>query len=243
MSIETFQLVRERCLLVNLNIRTEMHGEQRESAIDIAFEFDSANNLLAKLHADLRATFYRAADTQDLIGDHMPHLRMPLLGPISWDLEIPRTQLRVHDIDDEQHDVVLGGGRTNKFKLTLKEGGTVNWKFRVQFSKPDEEQVARLMRVLNQKVPVTLECVDEEEKGDNFDQVEQLSLAGTEPSAARLEAESLFSKPPSDMELLGEVVDTTFIPDPEQVETQSVAIVMPIKGKRGGKKKAVAEIE
>jgi hypothetical protein len=238
MPLETFQLVRERCLLVNLNIRTEMHGDQRESAIDIALEFDSANNLLAKLHADLRATFYRAADTQDLIGDHMPHLRLPLMGPVAWDLEIPRTQLRVHDIDDEQHDVVLGGGRTNKFKLTLKEGGTVNWKFRVQFSKPDEEQVARLMRVLNQKVPVSLECVDEDAALDNFDQVEQLSLTGAEPSAARLEAESLFSAPPSDMELLGDVVDAEFFE-----EAAPVATVTPIKGKRGGKKKAAAEIE
>ena len=231
--IETFNLVRERCLLANLNIRTEMHGDQRESAVDIAFEFDSANNLLAKLHPDLRATFYRTDDTKDLIdGEHMPHLRLPLLGPVAWEVEIPRTKLRVHDVDGEQHDVVLGGGRTNKFKLTMKEGGTINWKFRVQFSKPDEEQVARLMRVLNQKVPVSLECADEEEKGDNFDQVENLSASGAAPSEARLELESLFSAPP--------LVDD---PDFREVaDDQPASTVTPIKGKRGAKKAAV-EIE
>lgn len=266
MSQETFSLVKERLLLVNLNLRTEMHGDQRESAIDIAFEFDSANNLLFKLHPDLRAIFYRADATKDAVTpDHMPHLRLPLLGPVSWDVEIPRTRLRVHDVDDESHDVLLGGGRTNKFKLTMKEGGTVNWKFRVQFSKPDEDMVARLMRVLNQKVPVSLECVDEEEKGDNFEQVEQLSLTGKGPSEARQKLESLFDKPPTDMAIAdgtdtvtvesvhngsvdapadGDVVDATFIPDPEQVETESVSIVTPIKGKRGaGKKKDPVSIE
>lgn len=197
--LEIFKLVNERCLLSSLNIRTEMHGDTRKSAIDIAFEFDSANNLLLKLHPDLRATFYKADDTKDLVNaDHMPHLKFPLLGAVSWDLEIPRTRLHVHDIDDTAHDVVLGGGRTNKFKLTLKQGGTVNWKFRVQFSEPDEEQVARLMRVLNQKIPVSLECVDEEQKADNFEKVEQLSLVHA-PSEARRQLESLFDKPATDM--------------------------------------------
>lgn len=263
--LDIFKLVKERCLLSSLNIRTEMHGDQRESAIDIAFEFDSANNLLLKLHPELRATFYRGDDTKDLVTpDHLPHLKFPLCGPVSWELEIPRTLLRVHDVDDEAHDVVLGGGRTNKFKLTLKQGGTVNWKFRVQFSKPDEEQVARLMRVLNQKVPVSLECVDEEEKRDNFEQVEQLSLTGTAPSAARLELESLFDKAPTDMTIgpedaltvivLPEVISDKSIGEFKEViaefhddhvfnpGSEQVATVTPIK-KRASRKTSAAEIE
>lgn len=202
---DLFTLVKERCMLVNLNMRTERHGEDLVPAVDIAFTFDSANNVLGKLHPDLRATFYAAADTTDLVtSDHMPHLRFPLIGTIVYDIEIPRTLLRVHDVDDEDHDVVLAGGRTNKFKLTMKEGGTVEWKFRVQFSKPDEDMVARLMRVLNQKVPVSLECVDEEQEPDNFDQVENLSATGAPPSAARQAAEDLFKSGPG---ALGETFD------------------------------------
>lgn len=208
MVIDLFTLVRERCLLGNLNIRTEMHGDEREAAIDLKFSFSSANNLLLKLHADLRAAFYRADDTRDLVNpDHMPHLRFPLLGAQSYELEIPRTKLRVHDAEDASHDVVLGGGKTNKFKLTLKEGGTVDWEFRCQFSKPDEDSVAKLMRVLNQVVPISLECADVEEEPDNFQKVEQLSLTGTAPSAARLEAESLFDKPTTTLKI-GEIQDS-----------------------------------
>lgn len=207
MAIDLFTLMRERCLLGNMNIRTEMHGDERESAVDLKFSFSSANNLLSKLHPDLRAAFYKANDTRDLVNpDHMPHLRFPFLGALGWDLEIPRTRLRVHDAEDATHDVVLGGGKTNKFKLVLKEGGTVEWEFRCQFSKPDEDAIAKLMRVLNQVVPISLECVDVEEEPDNFEKVEQLSLTGTTPSAARLEAESLFSAPPTDM-VLGKNTD------------------------------------
>jgi len=202
MAIETFTLVRERCLLGHLNIRTEMHGEDREAACDLKFSFSSANNLLSKLHPDLRAAFYRANETRDLVNpDHMPHLRFPMLGEQSYKLEIPRTRLRVHDAEDPAHDVLLGGGKTNNFKLILKEGGTVEWQFRCQFSKPDEDSIAKLMRVLNQVVPITLECADEEEKPDNFEKVEQLSLTGTAPSEARQKAESMFDKPGTDMKL------------------------------------------
>lgn len=208
MAIDIFALVKERCLLSNLNIRTEMHGDEREAACDLNFSFSSANNLLSKLHPDLRAMFYRADDTRDLVNpDHMPHLRFPLLGPQTYELEIPRTRLRVHDAEDASHDVVLGGGKTNKFKLIMKQGGTVEWSFRCQFSKPDEDSIAKLMRVLNQVVPISLECADEEEKADNFEQVEKITKAPH--SAARVEAESLFSAPPAGD---GDVVDDEFIP-------------------------------
>lgn len=233
MALDLFTLVRESCLLDNLNIRTEMHGDEREAACDLKFKFSSANNLLAKLHPDLRATFYKANDTRDMISpDSMPHLRFPMLGAQSYDLEIPRTRLRVHDAEDPKHDVVLGGGKTNKFKLTLKEGGTVEWEFRCQFSKPDEESIAKLMRVLNQKVPVTLECADEEEKpADNFDKVEQLSLTGKAPSEARQKAEDMFlAAPATDMTLA----------EPEQVETEPVTLDPVAKPKRVTKAAAEA---
>ena len=232
MAIETFTLVRERCLLGHLNIRTEMHGEDREAACDLKFSFSSANNLLSKLHPDLRALFYRANETRDLVNpDHMPHLRFPLLGEQTYKVEIPRTRLRVHDAKDPAHDVLLGGGKTNNFKLVLKEGGTVEWSFRCQFSKPDEDSIAKLMRVLNQVVPITLECADEEEKPDNFDKVEQLSLAGTTPSEARIKAENMFDKPTTDMKLA----------DPEQVETDPVTLDTP-KPKRVAKALPISDL-
>lgn len=232
MAIEIFTLVRERCLLGHLNIRTEMHGEDREAACDLKFSFSSANNLLSKLHPDLRATFYRANETRDLVNpDHMPHLRFPLLGEQAYKVEIPRTRLRVHDAEDPAHDVILGGGKTNNFKLVMKEGGTVEWSFRCQFSKPDEDAIAKLMRVLNQVVPITLECADEEEKpADNFEQAEQITKTPISP--ARAKAEDMFlAALPTDMKLA----------EPEQVETAPVTLDPTAKPKRVTKAAAPAD--
>lgn len=189
MSNETFTLNRDRCTLANLNLRAERHGDESEPAIDIKFEFDSANNLLSKLNQDLRVAFYRKDDNRDLIdGDHLPALRFPQMGSISWELEVPRTVLRIHQ--DDVADIVLKGGKTNKFKLEFLEGGTVNWTFRCQFSKPDEHATARLMGFLNQPVIVSLHSEAEEVEGDLFEQAEQQAK---EPmSEARQAAEKMF---------------------------------------------------
>jgi hypothetical protein len=228
MTIETFTLNRERCLLVNINLRAEMNGKESKPAVDLAFEFSGANNLLLKLNPALRAALYRADDTVDFItADHMPHLNFPLMGPIPWELEIPRTRLQIHDVDNEKHDVVLSGGKTNKFKLTPLQGGTVKFQFRCQFSKPDEDSIAKLMRVMNQKIPVSLDCTDEEAKPDNFAQADLITKAPH--SAARDKAESLFDKPGTTLALAA----------PDQVETEPVTLD-PAKPKRVTKPAAEA---
>lgn len=233
MAIETFTLNKERCLLANINLRGEKHGKESKPAVDLSFEFSSANNLLLKLHPQLRNAFYRGDDTKDMLNsDHMPHLRYPLLGAQTWELEIPRTLLRIHDVDNEKHDVVLSGGKTNKFQLTMMNGGTVKWKFRVQFSQPDEDSIAKLMRVMNQTVPVTLECADEETETDNFEKVEQMSLTGTGHSAARQEAESLFDKPPTTLALGDDTAASTTPADDPDFQEVAPANVTPIKPKR-----------
>src|SRR5206468_65457 len=70
----------------------------------------------------------------------------------------------------------------------------VSWSFRVQFSKPDPVAIAALSGLLQQVVPVTLECRDQDEEegsGDLFAQVEKQTQAPK--SEARQKAEEMFS--------------------------------------------------
>lgn len=216
--IETFTLQKERCKLAHLNLRSELHGEEHANTIDLKFEFDSANNVLAKLHPDLRATYYKKDDNRELIeSDHLPALRFPLLDPVvKWKVEIPRTLLRLHT---DSGDVVLAGGKTNNFQLTLKEGGTVSWHFRVQFSKPDPAAIAALSGLLQTVVPVTLECRDEDDEGtvDLFDQVEQQTLAPK--SEARIQAEAMFDQPGAGVDTLPATLGTP-AGDPDFLEVK-----------------------
>lgn len=237
MSIETFQLVKERCLLVNMNLRAEMKGEEHQPGMDLAFEFSSANNLLLKLHPELRAAFYKSDDVQQSLDqDFMPNLRFPLMSPFSWELEIPRTLLRIHDPEGGNNDIVFGNGKTNKFHLSFLAGGTVKWKFRVQFSAPDTAASGRLMNLIQQQCTVSLACADEEEAQDNFEQAETITR---EPmSEARKEAEGMFGNAPVD----GEVVDAEFIPTANHADDElAYALAAVVKGKRTSKK--MAEIE
>lgn len=230
--LEQFELVKEKCTLFHVNVRTELHGEERRPAYDLKFYKDFPNAILGKLHPDLLDTFYRADKQADIEANYKPVLKFGLMGAVSWELEIPRTKLTIHDPDG--HDLVIAGGKTNKFKFQMLDGGTVKMSFRCQFSQVEEDDIAKLLRALNESVPVSLACEAVEEKLDNFEQADLLSQ---EPmSEARKEAESVFSAPPTDMQV-GDVVDAEFVPP---VEATNVA---PIKGRKPKRAAGGANLE
>src|SRR5215203_1272227 len=152
MSIETFELVKEKCTLSHVNVRTKMHGEDRVRAYDLKFQKDFGNAVLKKFHPDLLDTFYSAAKQSDIDANYKPDLKFGRMGAVAWDLEIPRTMLTIHDIDG--NDLVLVDGKTNKFKFEMLDGGTVKMSFRCQFSELDEDDAAKILRALNETVPI-----------------------------------------------------------------------------------------
>ncbi len=228
-NIETFQLVKERCLLAHVNVRSEMHGDEKKTAYDLKFVLATNNGILLKFHPELRDMFYKAGDTVDMINpEFAPVLRHPQIGPVSWELEIPRTLLRVHD-EEFGMDVVLGGGKTNKFKFEMLEGGTVRVNFRCQFGEADTEQIARLLCMIDKTLPISLDCTEEEDEGDNFERAETITR---EPmSAAREEAEGLF--------LASSAPTVTDVTDAEETPSN----VEPIEKKRRGRAAGGASIE
>lgn len=238
-AIEQFELVKERFTLANINTRKENHGDEIRKGYELKFVGKMHNSVLKKFHPDLCNAFYKKSPQADVESGQQPVLRDPRIGDISYDLEIPRTLLRVHDIDHEDHDFVMGGGKTNAFKFSMMEGGSVEVSFRVQYSNPDEEEMLKLMRVEFETVQISLACAEEEAKPDNFQQADLITKAPH--SDARKEAESLFNAPPTDLALKpDDVVDATYIPDAAQVETDPVALDKP---KRVSKSKAEAPAE
>lgn len=224
-AFEPFALVKERVLFVNMNIRAENHGDEKEPACDLKFELSAPNSILKKIRPGLLESFYEGDRQQaDIEGDFLRKLKHPQIGALSYDWEIPRTVLRIHDATDEFQDVVLGGGKTNKFRLTMLDGGTVKIGFRCQFSKPDEDSIAALMRVLSQNVPISLTSEEEEVKADNFEQADLLSQAPH--SEARAEAEALFKSAPTPEDIVNAETWPTTDPAAE------ASNVEPIKGRR-----------
>lgn len=198
MSIETFQLVKEK-MEIFVHLRIEKHGENNVNAYDIKASGNFSNSVLLKLHPDLRDIFYKDADQKDVEG-FKKDLRFPRIAKaIAWDLEVPRVLARLHDVSDPDEDLILSDGKADKFEFDMLEGGTVKLSFRIKLAEMEESTVAKLLRANGQTLPVSFECAALEEKPDNFQQAE---LITQEPhSAARAEAESMFKAPPSEAEL------------------------------------------
>ena len=243
MSIETFELVSEKCTLAHINVRTEMHGEERRRAYDLKFTKDFSNSILKKFHPDLLDTFYCASKQQDVEADYKPNLKFGLMGPVSWDLEIPRVRLVIHDLDG--NDLVLLDGKANKFKFEMLDGGTVKTAFRCQFGELDEDSAAKMLRALNETLPISLSCAAAEEQPDNFQQADLLSQ---EPvSEARKNAEAAFvggdvlKFPDQQAEADPLKIVEGSIPAAEQVETEPVKLDAPApRARRGAGRKAAA---
>lgn len=209
--IEPFTLVNERALLAHMNVRAEKHGDESEPALDIRFDLTTSNSILKKLAPGLLDALYDFDKQSDIEDDFKRKLRFPLLGVLPWDLELPRTKLTISDVDG--FDVVLSDGKTNKFRIEAMDGGSVKMVFRCQFSAPDEDHVASLMRVLQQDVRISLESVAPVEEPDNFQQALNLGSAPEQQSDARKEAEKMFN--PAGAQSPEELVGLTPEPAPE----------------------------
>lgn len=196
---EPFALVKERCTLKSLNIRAEKHGDEDIPAVDIDFSLTTSNSILKKLDARLLPLLYTHDKQMDIQDEFMRKLQFPLLGVLSWGLELLRMRLEVHDVESDANNVVMAGGKLKKVKINAKDGGTVEVSFQVQFSKADMDDAAKLARVLMHDVPVTLHQEAAAEEPDNFQQALEL---GQEPmSEGRAAAEAAFKAPPSDLQI------------------------------------------
>lgn len=167
-----FTLNNESVRLVNINTRTEKHGDDDVLACDIKLSTNQANAILLKFSDSLKDALYTKDEgaVEDLINpDHAPKLRNPLMGPIKWNLEMPSVQFRIHHGENDDDDIVFSGAKASKFQFLCQEGGTVAVDFRIQVSEPDEEEVTKLLFMLNKSVKVSL--INEVEAPDESDDV------------------------------------------------------------------------
>lgn len=197
---EEFELVKEK-MEVYIHLGLHKHGDSNVNAYYAKLSGNFSNSILLKLNEDLRDAFYVEAAQGDIDG-FKKELRFPkMYKAVAWNLEIPRTLLRLHDAHNEHDDLVISDGKTDTFVFDMLEGGTVKMSMRVQLPELTDDQVSKLLKLNGQTAVVSLESAPLEENPDNFEQADLLSQ---EPhSAAREEAENLFNKPRTDLSLEG----------------------------------------
>ena len=153
-----------------------------------------ANAVLLKLDPDLRPHLYVQEQSDIVDGQTFNTLRFPKLGAFTWDLEMTRMKLTIHDEEFEDESLAMTGLEADKFHFELLPGGTVKLGLRVRVGAvEDEDVVLKLLRASHQALLISLEQAAEEDQGDLYDQTEQVTRAPQ--SEASKELAALFSNP------------------------------------------------
>jgi hypothetical protein len=147
--------------LEHLNIRTEKHGEDDVTALDLKLTHESSNEFLNVFAPGLqKALCYRSTASQaqgsiEGVETLLPDLRFLHLGPLTWDEEIVGARVVV-SWGITGSDVVLNACTVDKFRLELFDGGAMETTFRVRTSNIPDGALDRLSKQLGGWVDITL---------------------------------------------------------------------------------------
>ncbi|MBT9492867.1 MAG: hypothetical protein IV107_11090, partial [Paucibacter sp.] len=137
----------------SFNVRCENHGSEHVICTDWGITMDVPNDWLDNLDKALKPMFYRAGDPEmELAGEEqeqlesmevvssMPYLRSTNVKfPLELTLEFAGYQLTVDRGLGGKSNLVLLEVKVNKFKISCKEGGTVEVSYRIQAQRVSEE--------------------------------------------------------------------------------------------------------
>lgn len=185
-----WSLAKKQAQLLHMNTRTEKAGDEDRLACDLKIGVTLANTFLDELCLGLRAAFYERPADKDLLDqeDHRPVLSFPRLAPIEWDREWTGVRVTLHYGVRDDGDVVLDGATINKLALTMKDGGSVEARFRVQWH-PDVEEhpeyMGKLAMMLEGKaIEITVEEVRSEPEDGQPEVIDGTQGPGTSSNPA-----------------------------------------------------------
>lgn len=120
--------------LIDVNTRSEKHGEELHPAIDLRFQLDVGNGVLKAFHPELGESLFKLSSQGQLPGvdkvSDTTELRFPELGmPLRWDAESIDNDLTVDYGIGGESNIQLGDCKVHKHVLTVKAGGTVQVQF------------------------------------------------------------------------------------------------------------------
>lgn len=153
---------KQKLMLAHMNVRSEVHGDQRQGATDLKFHVMLQNDCLAMFHPYLKTALYTkeapktgpGEDLADKASD-APHLRMPdIEWPMKWKGAMIAAKFKVKKVGDK--DMVSAADvKINGAHITAKDGGIIDLTFRAQFY-PNEEQFGKLATMVQQEVELTI---------------------------------------------------------------------------------------
>jgi hypothetical protein len=152
--------------LASLNVRSEHHGDELVTAVDIKLRVMLPNLVLDSFSPGLCEALYMAgesaphADTDgqgelSLPVSDRPALRFPqLASALKWDAELPACEIL---IDALGHSVALEAMKVGRFELEPNEGGSVLVTLTAQSTHyPGEERMGHLCAIVAHDVRLSI---------------------------------------------------------------------------------------
>jgi hypothetical protein len=156
-----FQLREEPVKLSHLNVREEVHGEEKKQAVDLKFERVGSNAILDDIAPGMTSALYlplKEGDQADAFnGGANGRVALAfetLEMPLKLDGDYPGYKVDIETGLGLEEDVTLTG-TLKKSRLTAQKGGSAKHEFTVS-THPDSEQVGRLYAVLGKEVTLSL---------------------------------------------------------------------------------------
>jgi hypothetical protein len=152
------------CTVANVNVRSELHGEDHVPAVDVSLKLTTSNDILSQFDGALKGMLYGKADKAaraaqaeidgvDPVSD-MPKLRCTVIEqPIKLSKEYIGYRL-VIEIGLGQ--MVIEQCGVKKIRANCMEGGTVELSFQVQAANLDEATLGKLATLIGNEVDLTL---------------------------------------------------------------------------------------
>lgn len=151
--------------ILNVNVRSELHGDEHVPAADISIKLVTSNNILSEFDGSLRGMLYQKAKSEaaqaqlegvEQVTD-MPLLRCTTIEqPLKLKSEYIGYTLTIDRGLGGESNIVVSECSVNKVRADCKEGGTVDLTFRVQASNLKEDVIGKLATMIGCETSVTL---------------------------------------------------------------------------------------
>lgn len=154
-----FTLTSQQCKIAHINIRTEKHGEEDVTAVDIKVQSDLSNDFLSYLSPTLKGSLYGPPDGSvqgSLVHDnpgYMPRLLYPEIHQIKWQGSMKRAQVCLHGATKKSNLVLEAD--VDKLSFEAKEGGTLAVTFRISLI-PEGAVLGKIAGMLGVELKVSV---------------------------------------------------------------------------------------
>lgn len=145
--------------LTHINVRTEKHGDESATALDLKFCLTAGNTALQMFSPKLqKALYWRSKDTEsqasiDGVEQILPDLRFPELGTLVWEGDMTARLEIEYGVADA---MLFTPVRVNAFRVDCSQGGSVDITFRVQTSNIPDGALDKLSRQLDGEIKIVL---------------------------------------------------------------------------------------